>query len=1019
MLKTLTLRIKVFTLLNAPHVLPTHSRIWQSLTPLVGKEGDITDKSSEAAIRLGVRKAADKRHLERFAKRIFKEGIRAGIQAKEAETRVIKQKKKIETRKRRQLRESAQAIPDVDIRPELVAERVDTTELVDNVVQRVKEAMPNADSVKLLASIQKTLHKALTQANGTISNARTRASVAKKLVAFKAKTDFSEKAMIESAAKIAEQINRGALKQNEAALIKRVNKGLKDLAKDEGVRKEGVKRKKLAPLTAWAQAAKKAAAMSVEKRQSLIADFSEMANDLSKLNSEKEQAFKKDILKAYPSLGLFDEMSIQELATLSLDITTTFGAIKSMPLSQLQDAVERINNTVAANQIQLAAMKQERKQFVDSEKRDIVDGLVSAETVTPSDRASNVAKLLSSLTGLRSMFKIISATGKGESRKKMQKLFSKYLRRWNRADQDLRLEEFGSHNKFLDDLADIYNVNIPGVESIFKAAKDSFDVLRELKRKRDDYAKYSLDKTTPLSKLDLLQKYGQAVQEDASKSVEKHGYDIDGMANEFSDVDWRLLEWYRGWYAESLEQINPVLMDVAGTRIDQREALYLPFVRVNEKGGGIRETHNAMSVFPQYFKDRQNLETAFSEEWDIHDVWLMRMAETSRFKHFARLNLDLRDVLLSKEVVGAVAKAHGGPMADAYQDKLGLQILGYVSNNTVAGKGFENSVNLARKFWVGSKFFLIKQLSSIPAFAWEMGLMNTMHYAKDFFSKDGFAAAKEILAHPLSKERMKLGNSEALRSFLQNTNPSRFKRLLQMGRLPNTVGDIAPILFIGQGMYRSKINELTEAGWSEDAAKEEAISMLFEMTESTQQSGRAKDLADIQLIDSVWGKLLLTFKSTVRQYLEKEIVDFIALIRAEKGERGQAFVDFGKTFALNHILLPGLYNGLNIIINAFLGDSPDEDDIYLALMSMAMGPFSAIPVFGSMIAGWLEGVTTGKSSSYGDVISPIAGAITDVKAFGAVVNAMAPWTDAALDEALDRLMKSTFAPYREIRKATE
>jgi len=172
---------------------------------------------------------------------------------------------------------------------------------------------------------------------------------------------------------------------------------------------------------------------------------------------------------------------------------------------------------------------------------------------------------------------------------------------------------------------------------------------------------------------------------------------------------------------------------------------------------------------------------------------------------------------------------------------------------------------------------------------------------------------------------------------------------------------------------------------------------------------------------------LSTFTNTTRQFLEQELKAF-EMVAANPKDTAR-WGKLVRAVFINHVLLPGLYNGMNMLLNTIMGDEPDEDDAKLMIASMIAGPASGFIIFGAIVSGMVKGLTTGELG-YGNQLTPFAGVIDDAQTLAAILPAMYELDaeqlqkmyelDAEqLQKILDKLLKSYIAPYRETSKVLD
>lgn len=262
-----------------------------------------------------------------------------------------------------------------------------------------------------------------------------------------------------------------------------------------------------------------------------------------------------------------------------------------------------------------------------------------------------------------------------------------------------------------------------------------------------------------------------------------------------------------------------------------------------------------------------------------------------------------------------------------------------------------------------------------------------------------------------------MGNTEDVRHAISTMKSPALRKFMKYSMFANIIGDIVPTLLVGQGIYRGKLDELAAMGWDRDAqdTKDEAMSYLFQVVDSTQQSGKLEDQANWQRSYGSLGKAFSIFTNTTRQYLEKEF-DAIMNLRANNSKENRQ--KMGRVIAINHVFLPLAYNGMNLFYNMLLGDDLDDDDYMLMLKSMVAGPISGYIVFGAIATTMSDKLITGEDNRYKSM-TPLQGILNDAEnVMGVMHNVGAGDIQEAWNDAW-QVIRSNVAPAREINKAID
>ena len=227
-----------------------------------------------------------------------------------------------------------------------------------------------------------------------------------------------------------------------------------------------------------------------------------------------------------------------------------------------------------------------------------------------------------------------------------------------------------------------------------------------------------------------------------------------------------------------------------------------------------------------------------------------------------------------------------------------------------------------------------KQMTSIPAFGFEIGLVKTAKYVAQAFTPAGIEAMKKLFASEQRKTRWQVGNTEAVKNALARSDAGWFKRMMQASMITNKIGDMVPGLVVGQGIYRDCIAR----GMSE----ENAMAQTWMIIERTQQSGRMENQTSVQRRNRL-GRMMYQFLTTQQQYLQYEVKAIRAMI-ADPSLKNAG--DVARTVILNHFILTSLYYWMGELYKAILGAEPPEDQIADWVVGCLRGPYNSLFVLG-------------------------------------------------------------------------
>ena len=428
-----------------------------------------------------------------------------------------------------------------------------------------------------------------------------------------------------------------------------------------------------------------------------------------------------------------------------------------------------------------------------------------------------------------------------------------------------------------------------------------------------------------------------------------------------SPADMNMIKWLGMWYEQNRQDLSRVCHSLFGIGVYAELPNYFPVKMRLDKQGLEKGAAVGWTIFPKALTPRVKNERDFDTSADIFQMWSSRMEEGAQWKHHAQLGLEMRGIFGRAELQGAVISNHG--------EATNALMQGFITD-VLAGKGAVDRstgdvqyISDKIRGWTalcalgGNVGVMLKQLTSIPAFGFEIGLIKTASHVITAFTPEGISAMVKIWKSEQRKTRWDVGYSEAVANALREDRPSKpindiggilqraangskeaiglLKRMLQASMITNKLGDVVPALIVGQGIYRDCIAQ----GMSET----DAMAKTWMIVERTQQSSRMENLASIQRRNAI-GRMLYQFLSTQRQYLDYElraIRDVIA--NPSSGERWKKL---GTTTILNHFILTTLYWGVGQLYKAMLGQEPPEDQLTDAVISCLMGPNGSLFVVG-------------------------------------------------------------------------
>lgn len=442
----------------------------------------------------------------------------------------------------------------------------------------------------------------------------------------------------------------------------------------------------------------------------------------------------------------------------------------------------------------------------------------------------------------------------------------------------------------------------------------------------------------------------------------------EGQAQELMKLltpqDMNMLKWLGAWYEQNRSGLSDVCRSLFGIGVYAELPNYFPVKMQLETQGLEKGQGVSWTIFPKALTPRVKNERDFDTSADIFSMWESRMEEAAQWKHHARLGLEMRGIFGRSELREAVRANHGAAVDDLMQgfitDILAGQ--GAVDRTTGGVQYFSDQI----RGWTalcglgGNVGVMLKQTTSIPAFGFEIGLVNTAKYMVSAFTPEGMEAMRRIWDSEQRRTRWQVGSSEAVRNALSQKNAGVLKRLLQASMITNKVGDSVPALVIGQGIYR----DCLARGMSE----EDAMAETWSIVERTQQSGRMENQTSVQRRNKL-GRIMFQFLSTQQQYLQYEVRAIREVIA--RPDSVQRWGNLGRAILLNHFILSSAYFWMGELYKACLGQEPPEDELKDWVISCLLGPYGSLFVAGFCCKYTLERAIKGYSIKGGSSMLPM------------------------------------------------
>lgn len=478
-------------------------------------------------------------------------------------------------------------------------------------------------------------------------------------------------------------------------------------------------------------------------------------------------------------------------------------------------------------------------------------------------------------------------------------------------------------------------------------------------------------------------------------------------------ADMNMLKWLGQWYELNRSDLSGVCHSLFGIGVYAELPNYFPVKMMLETQGLEKGQGVGWTIFPKALTPRVRNERDFDTSADIFSMWASRMEEAAQWKHHAQLGLEMRGIFGRAELREAVRANHGASVDELMQGFITDILAGHgaYDRSTAGVQYFSDQI----RGWTalcalgGNIGVMAKQTTSIPAFGFEIGLVNTAKYMVSAFTPEGMSAMAKIWDSEQRRTRWNLGSSEAVRNALNQQNAGWLKRMLQKSMVTNKLGDVVPALVVGQGIYR----DCLDRGMSEEDAMAETWSII----ERTQQSGRMENQTSIQRRNKL-GRIMFQFLSTQQQYLQYEVRAIREVIA--RPDSVKRWGSLGRAILLNHFILSSAYYWMGQLYKYALGQEPPEDELKDWIVTCLLGPYGSLFVAGFCCKYTLERAIKGYSIKGGSSMLPMESWLKNqvndgAKLLEAIFDSDGDTWDNML-EAAGRWMSDSNSTVRDLRK---
>lgn len=486
--------------------------------------------------------------------------------------------------------------------------------------------------------------------------------------------------------------------------------------------------------------------------------------------------------------------------------------------------------------------------------------------------------------------------------------------------------------------------------------------------------------------------------------------------------DLGMIDKLRGFYASVAPELDKASSEITGAPISINEQNYFPVYRSMEWATrGINRSREMIGFVPDFLSPRQYTTTDLAEDADVFSIFKERAEEMAHFMAFGPLHYraallmdDKRFTHLTNRLLGS---NNSKELKDAFQDVFAPNLL-FIDNS-----GSNVFWSAMRRFSVmatlgGNIMSGLKQVTSIASFSNEVGWRTLVSaLVQNPFSEEMQNARKELLDSPEAKARWGSEWHKIQEDMMSRPGKGMFTSIaFSKYMLAQRYGDFVPSLIAAPGIYlatqerlRSSLNPETGKPYTKEEAKRLAQSLTFDVIEKTQQTDRTSNLGRSQRRGNALSQAFGQFQSSQILYMSAEIRAIRDVFSSYKNKDNWS--KLGSIILSNHIVVPALLKGLEIMVSWILsGEEPDEDDLKDLVLLMLSGPLSGLVLLGQLALSpfdeYNRDVTAPMVSFFGRVIRGGWNLVEDT--------ATGDWEDVPTD--VNKLLKTFIPLYRDATK---
>ena len=444
--------------------------------------------------------------------------------------------------------------------------------------------------------------------------------------------------------------------------------------------------------------------------------------------------------------------------------------------------------------------------------------------------------------------------------------------------------------------------------------------------------------------ISLIMMYRQA---EIKKSMIREGYTEEAMEkleNEFlTGESQQALEWLAEQYEANYEVVNAVYRQQHGVDLPKID-FYAPVRRVADTRVDDLELGGSASNFgssPAMLMERVSNLNQVDQSVNALTLYNEHMTASNHYVSWSDTIRQMRDTFNQKDVRKAIEDYVSPEVYKLLNERIQWMADG---GNRKKDRGvILDKMRMAHTFssLAYDLGIMIKQFSSLPAYAFDMGMRNWLKYQTQFF-KNPIENAKSMIETEYVQLRFKDGYSRDVAEGLKLQGGNKYQNWLlagfKAGMMVGKVGDIVPVIAGGWAVRQHAYDKARKTMSREDAMTRATLE--FEMaTDRSQQAVDMKDLSSYSGGGSI-AKLFTMYKTSPRQYYA---VAYEALLDAKAGRGSKK--DAVRKMLIAHTVLPVVFQFISDSWK-MIGDDDKEYEWEDYVRAMLLGPINGLFIAG-------------------------------------------------------------------------